>query len=153
AGRPAPHSRVYQSAVPAPRLRGDHGDPPWRAEGRGGRGHSRRPLLLHPLRVPGLLRYGADGDDQRRLSREPHPGPGGADRARAQVMAAPFEPVLTRNVGNPDALTLAGYKKSGGYEGLAKAFKMEPAAVVEEVKKSGLRGRGGAGFPAGMKWS
>ncbi|HEX3525915.1 MAG TPA: NADH-quinone oxidoreductase subunit NuoF [Thermoanaerobaculia bacterium] len=64
-----------------------------------------------------------------------------------------FEPVLTRNVGNPDALTLAGYKKSGGYEGLAKAFKMEPAAVVDEVKKSGLRGRGGAGFPAGMKWS
>jgi NADH-quinone oxidoreductase subunit F len=67
-------------------------------------------------------------------------------------MSSVFEPVLTRNVGNPDALTLAGYKKSGGYEGLAKAFKMDPAAVVEEVKKSGLRGRGGAGFPAGMKW-
>jgi len=68
-------------------------------------------------------------------------------------MSPAFEPVLTRNVGNPDALTLAGYKKSGGYEGLAKAFKMDPAAVVDEVKKSGLRGRGGAGFPAGMKWS
>jgi len=64
-----------------------------------------------------------------------------------------FEKVLTRNVGNPEALTLAGYKKSGGYEGLAKAVKMEPDAVIEEVRKSGLRGRGGAGFPAGMKWS
>jgi len=64
-----------------------------------------------------------------------------------------FEPVLTQNVGRPDALSLQGYRKTGGYEGLAKALKMEPAAVVEEVKKSGLRGRGGAGFPAGMKWS
>jgi NADH-quinone oxidoreductase subunit F len=63
-----------------------------------------------------------------------------------------FEPVLTKNVGNPDALTLKGARKAGGYEGLAKALQMEPAAVVEEVKKSGLRGRGGAGFPAGMKW-
>src|SRR5687768_16017978 len=63
-----------------------------------------------------------------------------------------FERVLTRNVGNRDALTLEGYKKTGGYEALSKAFKMEPGAVIEEVKKSGLRGRGGAGFPAGMKW-
>ncbi len=68
-------------------------------------------------------------------------------------MSPIFEPVLTQNVNRPEALTLAGYKKTGGYEGLAKAVKMEPAAVVEEVKKSGLRGRGGAGFPAGMKWS
>ncbi|HEX2224557.1 MAG TPA: NADH-quinone oxidoreductase subunit NuoF [Thermoanaerobaculia bacterium] len=64
-----------------------------------------------------------------------------------------FEPVLTRNVGNPDALTVRGYRKNGGYEGLEKALKMEPDAIIEEVKKSGLRGRGGAGFPAGMKWS
>jgi NADH-quinone oxidoreductase subunit F len=63
-----------------------------------------------------------------------------------------FERVLTRNVGNRDALTLEGYKRTGGYEALSKAFKMEPDAVIEEVKKSGLRGRGGAGFPAGMKW-
>jgi NADH-quinone oxidoreductase subunit F len=63
-----------------------------------------------------------------------------------------FEPVLTRNVGK-DVFSVAAYKKTGGYEGFAKALRMEPAAVVEEVKKSGLRGRGGAGFPAGMKWS
>ena len=64
-----------------------------------------------------------------------------------------FEPVLTRNVGNRDALTLKGYKKTGGYEALAKALKMEPDGIIEEVKKSGLRGRGGAGFSAGLKWS
>jgi NADH-quinone oxidoreductase subunit F len=64
-----------------------------------------------------------------------------------------FEPVLTRNVGRPEALTVAGYRRNGGYEGLAKALQMEPDAIIEEVKKSGLRGRGGAGFSAGLKWS
>ena len=63
-----------------------------------------------------------------------------------------FEPVLTRNLGNPDVLTVAGYRKTGGYEALAKGLEMEPDEVIEEVKKSGLRGRGGAGFPAGVKW-
>ena len=45
------------------------------------------------------------------------------------------------------------YRKNGGYASVEKAFKMTPADIVEEVKKSGLRGRGGAGFPTGMKWS
>lgn len=45
------------------------------------------------------------------------------------------------------------YRSNGGYAALEKAFKMDPAAIVEEVKKSGLRGRGGAGFPTGLKWS
>jgi NADH-quinone oxidoreductase subunit F len=46
------------------------------------------------------------------------------------------------------------YRKMGGYRSVEKALKtMSPDDVVEEVKKSGLRGRGGAGFPAGMKWS
>ncbi|MEJ7680474.1 MAG: NADH-quinone oxidoreductase subunit NuoF [Segetibacter sp.] len=45
------------------------------------------------------------------------------------------------------------YRKNGGYSAVEKAFKMSPAEIVEEVKKSGLRGRGGAGFPSGMKWS
>jgi NADH-quinone oxidoreductase subunit F len=45
------------------------------------------------------------------------------------------------------------YRQNGGYAAVEKAFKMTPADVVEEVKKSGLRGRGGAGFPTGMKWS
>ncbi len=49
--------------------------------------------------------------------------------------------------------TLESYRKRGGYKALEKALKMEPVQIMEEVKASGLRGRGGAGFPTGMKWS
>jgi len=49
--------------------------------------------------------------------------------------------------------TLAAYKRAGGYEALAKALKMDRMEVVDVVKASGLRGRGGAGFPTGLKWS
>jgi NADH-quinone oxidoreductase subunit F len=66
---------------------------------------------------------------------------------------AEFERVITARWGNPDAVTIDGYLKAGGYQGLRKALDMEPAAVIEEVKASGLRGRGGAGFPTGTKWS
>jgi NADH-quinone oxidoreductase subunit F len=45
------------------------------------------------------------------------------------------------------------YRKEGGYRSVEKGLKMKPEDIVEEVKKSGLRGRGGAGFPTGMKWS
>ena len=49
--------------------------------------------------------------------------------------------------------TLDGYRKTGGYSGLAKALKMDRQAVIDQVKASGLRGRGGAGFPAWIKWN
>ncbi|MES2801593.1 MAG: NADH-quinone oxidoreductase subunit NuoF [Bdellovibrionota bacterium] len=52
----------------------------------------------------------------------------------------------------PEFKGLEGYKKNGGYVQLAKALKMQPQAIIDEVKASGLRGRGGAGFPTGMKW-
>ena len=45
------------------------------------------------------------------------------------------------------------YRANGGYEGLKKALAMKPEEVIDEVKKSGLRGRGGACFPTGLKWS
>ncbi|MFL5792345.1 MAG: NADH-quinone oxidoreductase subunit NuoF [Actinomycetota bacterium] len=63
-----------------------------------------------------------------------------------------FEPRLTRNWSNADAVGLDGYVAAGGYAGLRKAVTMSDADIVEVVKASGLRGRGGAGFPTGMKW-
>ena len=61
--------------------------------------------------------------------------------------------IVTANWGNPDVFDIDGYLANGGYEGLKRAISMSPAEVIEEVKASGLRGRGGAGFPAGVKWS
>ena len=61
-------------------------------------------------------------------------------------------PVLTDNWGSDRSWTLAAYEDQGGYAGLHKALAMSPSEVVDAVKASNLRGRGGAGFPTGMKW-
>lgn len=63
-----------------------------------------------------------------------------------------MESVLLANIDNPSSAELGFYEKNGGYASLRKALDMEPADIIEDVKKSGLRGRGGAGFPTGMKW-
>ena len=65
-----------------------------------------------------------------------------------------MERLLLRNIGVPQSHTLAVYKSRGGYRSLEKVLGgVAPAQVIDEVKTSGLRGRGGAGFPTGMKWS
>ena len=62
--------------------------------------------------------------------------------------------ILTEHINVPGIETFEVYRKMGGYEAVEKAIKkMTPEEVVEEVKKAGVRGRGGAGFPMGMKWS
>ena len=64
-----------------------------------------------------------------------------------------FEPVLLARINTPDSHTLATYQRDGGYQALRKALDMAPADVTTLVKDSGLRGRGGAGFPCGLKWT
>ena len=61
--------------------------------------------------------------------------------------------IVLRNYGKVDPLNIDSYTQVGGYQALAKAKSMSQPDLIEEVKKSGLRGRGGAGFNTGMKWS
>jgi NADH-quinone oxidoreductase subunit F len=67
-------------------------------------------------------------------------------------MTKAFEPVLLRNLGVENSRSIKVHESRGGYRAVRKALNMTPEQVVEEVKKANLRGRGGAGFPAGVKW-
>src|SRR4030042_3340774 len=63
-----------------------------------------------------------------------------------------METVLTTHFANERYRRLDTYRQYGGYEAWKKAFTMDPGQIIDEVKKANLRGRGGAGFPAGGKW-
>jgi NADH-quinone oxidoreductase subunit F len=65
----------------------------------------------------------------------------------------PLAPVLSRFWDDPESWTLETYRRNDGYKALEKALKLDPDAVIATVKDSGLRGRGGAGFSTGTKWS
>ena len=65
----------------------------------------------------------------------------------------PEQRIIRNYVDRPDSYTIGSYLASGGYSALRKALGMTPGEITDAVKKSGLRGRGGAGFPAGIKWS
>jgi NADH:ubiquinone oxidoreductase subunit F (NADH-binding) len=61
--------------------------------------------------------------------------------------------IVTAHFDDPSVVSYEGYVRAGGYEGLRRALQLAPEEVIAEVKASGLRGRGGAGFPTGLKWS
>ena len=91
---------------------------------------------LTPATAPALLED-RDGEYRKTL-RDPHP------QERRMIL---------KNIGRADYdASLDCYLRHGGYESLRKALQMDPAQIVAEVKASNLRGRGGAGFPAGVKW-
>jgi NADH-quinone oxidoreductase subunit F len=76
-----------------------------------------------------------------------------APEEKTEFVRPDYTPILIPHPGRTTPVELEEYKSEGGYQGWEKAVKeMSPKDVVEEVKASGLRGRGGAGFPAGVKW-
>ncbi|MBM4301941.1 MAG: NADH-quinone oxidoreductase subunit NuoF [Deltaproteobacteria bacterium] len=102
---------------------------------------------LTPERVKNILSDYRAGKtvDYRTLPRTTNP--------LSDYEASGDELVLLANVDQIDPLSLDAYLERGGYEGLKKALSMSQEEVVNTVKDSGLRGRGGAGFPTGLKWS
>lgn len=104
---------------------------------RSGDGVLTSPCLGQCDRRPAMFIQRAGGADEVRVEGQP-----------ATVHAGP----LLRRVGLVDPISLADFQKEGGFEGLVRAREMGAEQVVAEVKKSGLKGRGGAAFPAGVKW-
>jgi NADH-quinone oxidoreductase subunit F len=67
-------------------------------------------------------------------------------------MPTPWTPILLSRVTEPNSEKIGSYLRTGGYEALRQTLALSPEAIIAEVKASGLRGRGGAGFPTGVKW-
>jgi len=90
--------------------------------------------------------------EQLEQGKKPQPSPVTAGSVHERLPAE--VPVISKRFGIPNSRRIDVYLKNEGYQALEKALKqMTPDQIIDEVKKSSLRGRGGAGFPAGMKWS
>ena len=72
--------------------------------------------------------------------------------AVTEARTSPLTPVLTKRWLSPTSWTLRTYEQLEGYTAVRKALRAHPDQVIELVKAAGLRGRGGAGFPSGVKW-
>src|SRR5581483_9368932 len=132
---------------------------PRRHRRRGGVPRRRRRRAGHAgqLRVPRTDDAGVGHGDRRGLQGRPAERPQHLRhhcRGRQPVTATETRIVTKRLRERPDdSFTLAAVRQTGGYDALRKALAMDPPAIAEEVKASGLRGRGGAGFPTATKWS
>ena len=108
--------------------------------------------------MPGRLRGSPRGAGERRVARardggRHRPGDRGRDGpAQLRVAEEPGEHILFQNVRKEGSTSIGVYEASGGDAKLGEWLRMAPEAIIDVVKKSNLRGRGGAGFPTGMKW-
>src|SRR5436309_15719244 len=100
----------------------------------------------------GLLRNRTRGADQQRLSREYGCGEDGRASAASALIMEQIKVILA-NIDKPNSTSIDVYLDGGGYKAAEKALKMKPDEITQLVKDSELRGRGGAGFPTGAKWS
>src|SRR5215475_7565525 len=111
--------------------------------------------------MSGVLRNRSHDANQRRLLRKSFCREGHGNSPKLGIVAVTgstlkrqMQSLLLRNIELPDSHTLRVYRSAGGYRALEKVLTgMSAEQVIEEVKNSGLRGRGGAGFPTGRKWS
>ena len=128
------------------------------ARGRDDRG---REVHRQPRRVPGRLRRRPRGAGERRVAGERDRAATSTACSRARRVYKPFDWPKSRGRDRHPAQRLEGglaprsrsTRQGGGYAKLKDHLTLKPEEIVEKVKKSGLRGRGGAGFPTGLKWS
>ncbi|HTY82147.1 MAG TPA: NADH-quinone oxidoreductase subunit NuoF [Dehalococcoidales bacterium] len=108
---------------------------------------------LTPAKVSEIVRDYIGGDNDRPdLALVARSAVDGIKGFNEFPVLQPQARLVLRNCGNIDPEDINQYIASGGYSGLAKALKMKPQEILDEMKKSVLRGRGGAGFPTGQKW-
>ncbi|RLB00628.1 MAG: NADH-quinone oxidoreductase subunit F [Deltaproteobacteria bacterium] len=111
-------------------------------------------LRVKPKDVAEIVEKSIEGDDvvERLLYKDVN-----TKEVIEKYQSIPFykhqQRIALRNIGEIDPTSIDDYILRGGYSALVKALQMEPGEVVSEIEKSGLRGRGGGGFPAGRKWS
>jgi len=131
-------------------------------------GQTFRYASVTPTQVPAIIRRHLDGGIPQRLRRgvtrlidrladDDQTAPPrylGEEDTRAPAVADPVSQVriVTEGAGETAPLDLAGYERRGGWDGLKRAAGLGPDGVLAELERSGLRGRGGAGYPAHLKW-